>query len=145
MFQQIYKMELFDSLTIKDCVVVRVPGGWIMNGTFVSLNNEFKQKTKQPVSEFYPVGYLGVDFLIPKNHGCKSALRYAMNLYCKSHSQFIDIGKEFLDYWEAKNKQGKMAYEDQTSFALGGRLATWKSNKKPNSTTVPQTPKKTEL
>ena len=147
MDQRIYQMELFDTLTIKDCIVVRVPGGWTINGTFVAMHNEFKTKTKAVVSEFYPEGYLGVDFLIPKKHGCKSALRYAMNIYCKEHRQYISIGLEFLDHWEAKNKQGVMAYEDANSFALGLRLSTWKRREisSTQESTTTSTPKKTEV
>lgn len=42
----LYEMKLFDSFAQrifgKDYIIVRVPGGWLFDDTFVPFNNEFQ-------------------------------------------------------------------------------------------------------
>lgn len=136
---KLYEMGLFEYCydDENNIGVTRVPGGWIINQTFVPYNDEFKPKQNQtkPKSENYPIGYLGCSFEIPRKIPEKfnSHLHYAYFEYYKASGKrkdIFDIAKDFLDYWQTKDKSGKMVYEKETKFNLPLRIATWLKNNK---------------
>lgn len=131
----IYKMPLFTNGNYHRIWVTRVPNGWIIDGVFVPYNEEFKPKEvkqKEAKSEYYPIGYMGVDFQIAKKIlEDASLLRHVFRRYYiqKGRPQELkDIAEDFLSYWETKDKSGKMAFEKEPKFNLPLRIKTWKQN-----------------
>ncbi len=155
--EEIYNMKLFDRLTVGECDVTRVPGGWIINQVFVPYNNEFLPKVKKETKTHYEEGYLGFPFSLPKilpDQIKESHLRYGLRLYLQERGEYNEenkvIAKEFLKYWEARDKSGKMAYEKQLekkAFSAPLRWSTWKqrTNETPNNQNNVITKKREEL
>lgn len=138
--KRLYEMELFEYEVHNSLGITRVPGGWIFGQTFVPYSDEFKPKTekkKVEKSDYYPIGYMGVNFEIPKQmpEGI-SLVRYAYRRYFNENGRpkdLQDIAKDFLDYWETKDKSGKMAFEKEPKFNLPLRIKTWKQNNQNNN------------